>query len=27
VLVGKFEGNAIRITLPVRGEMVLKKTQ
>jgi hypothetical protein len=27
VLVGKFEGNDIRITLPVRGEMVLKKTQ
>ena len=27
VLVGKFEGNAIRITLPVRGEMVLQKTQ
>jgi hypothetical protein len=27
VLVGKLEDNAIRITLPVRGEMVLKKTQ
>ena len=27
VLVGKIEGNTIRITLPVRGEMVLKKTQ
>jgi hypothetical protein len=27
VLVGKIEGTAIRITLPVRGEMVLKKTQ
>jgi len=27
VLVGKIEGNAIRITLPVRGEMILKKTQ
>jgi hypothetical protein len=27
VLVGKLEGNAIRITLPVRGEIVLNKTQ
>jgi hypothetical protein len=27
VLVGKIEGDAIRITLPVRGTMVLKKTQ
>ncbi len=27
VLVGKIEGNAIRINLPVRGEMVLKKIQ
>ena len=27
VLVGKIEGDTIRITVPVRGEMVLKKTQ
>ncbi len=27
VLVGKIEGDSIRITLPVRGEMLLKKTQ
>ena len=27
VLVGKFEGNDSRITLPVRGTMVLKKIQ
>jgi hypothetical protein len=27
VLVGKIEGNTIRITLPIRGEIVFSKTQ